>query len=304
MFSKYFRKILSPTTQNRLKIPHITLRRLDNISDDNLFNKKYMRQLIRTKHNGTTYKAQRGLFHGQKISSKIKSCFSDKKTTIRINPNIFKKTYFSEILQKKIKLNVTSKTFRTIDKYGGFDNYILLTKPEKMDSLFGEFLRKITLRKINDDNLDTKNIEFFGTTPDVFKSNRKSRCYSVPYYTPEYKHKDKTMDRMRLLDDLTKRELMLFKELYHNPDKSELILKDNEIVKKDNERIMAERNTKEIIKIKNDVRDLMMKKKNKEMFKYYKMDLLQEAKLYNSKIDDVESYLEKESEDPRREEEE
>jgi hypothetical protein len=34
-------------------------------------------------------------------------------------------------------------------KYGGFDNYILLTKPQKMDSLYGEYLRKLMLTKLN-----------------------------------------------------------------------------------------------------------------------------------------------------------
>jgi len=36
-------------------------------------------------------------------------------------------------------------------KYGGFDNYILLTKPENLDSMYGEYLRKLMLTKLNDD---------------------------------------------------------------------------------------------------------------------------------------------------------
>ena len=298
MIQKYIRNPLKNLKSLRLNIPHITSRRLANITDDNLYNKKYIRKLIRSKHNGTTYKAQRGLYHNQKVTTKKEKCFSDKKKTRRVDMNVFKKKYRSEILDKEIKLNVTSKVFRTIDKMGGFDNYILLTKPEKMDSLFGEFLRMIMLKKINDPGLDIKNMEVFGTTPDVFKSSRKRDVFSVPYYTPEYRHKDKTKDRMRLLDDLTKRELKLFKEIYHNPDQTDQIIKNHPLVEENKKIIENERNEPELIKIKNQVRDLMMNQKNKKMYKYYKMDILQEAKLYNSTVNDLDSYLEKESENP------
>jgi len=32
---------------------------------------------------------------------------------------------------------------------GGFDNYIMLTKPQNLDSMYGEYLRKIMLKKLN-----------------------------------------------------------------------------------------------------------------------------------------------------------
>ena len=35
---------------------------------------------------------------------------------------------------------------------GSFDNYILCTKPKFLDSKYGEYLREMMLRKINDDN--------------------------------------------------------------------------------------------------------------------------------------------------------
>ena len=37
-----------------------------------------------------------------------------------------------------------------MNKVGGFDNYILLTSPRTMDSLYGEYLRKLMLNKLND----------------------------------------------------------------------------------------------------------------------------------------------------------
>lgn len=35
---------------------------------------------------------------------------------------------------------------------GSFDNYILCTKPYNLDSKYGEYLRELMLRKINDKN--------------------------------------------------------------------------------------------------------------------------------------------------------
>lgn len=80
-----------------------------------------------------------------------------------------KKYYYSKILDKDIKVFVTLKALEEIDNIGGFDNYILLTPADKMVSLFGEYLRELMFRKINNPNLDLKNANIFGTTPDVFR---------------------------------------------------------------------------------------------------------------------------------------
>lgn len=45
---------------------------------------------------------------------------------------------------------MSMKAYKTIIKMGSFDNYILCTKPKDLDSKFGEYLRTIMLRKIND----------------------------------------------------------------------------------------------------------------------------------------------------------
>ena len=44
------------------------------------------------------------------------------------------------------------KAYKAIIKMGSFDNYILCTKPKFMDSKYGEYLRELMLRKINDEN--------------------------------------------------------------------------------------------------------------------------------------------------------
>lgn len=45
-------------------------------------------------------------------------------------PNVHPASYMSDILGRKIKLRMTMKARRCIDKAYGFDNYILNTKPQ------------------------------------------------------------------------------------------------------------------------------------------------------------------------------
>ena len=66
-------------------------------------------------------------------------------------------------------MNVTPTAMKKVEMAGGFDNYILLTPANEMISMFGEYLRELMLRKINDPSLDTDSAEIFGTTPDVYQ---------------------------------------------------------------------------------------------------------------------------------------
>ncbi|MDY5153054.1 large subunit ribosomal protein L28 [Actinobaculum suis] len=43
---------------------------------------------------------------------------SHKRTSRRWNPNVQKKTYYSPMLGRKVRLRVTPKGMKTIDKYG------------------------------------------------------------------------------------------------------------------------------------------------------------------------------------------
>lgn len=49
---------------------------------------------------------------------------------------------------------------------GSFDNYILCTKPINLDSKYGEYLRELMLRKINDPHFKV---------PYIIGTNRKLR---------------------------------------------------------------------------------------------------------------------------------
>lgn len=61
---------------------------------------------------------------------------------------------------------MSNKANRCIVKMGSIDTYILCTKPKVLDSKFGEYLRTVMLRKINDDEY---------RLPYVLGSNRRLR---------------------------------------------------------------------------------------------------------------------------------
>jgi hypothetical protein len=60
------------------------------------------------------------------------------------------KSFYSKVLEKKLRLTLSMKAYRCVLKMGSIDNYIMCTKPKDLDSKFGEYLRTIMLRKVND----------------------------------------------------------------------------------------------------------------------------------------------------------
>ncbi len=68
------------------------------------------------------------------------------KTKRKFLPNLQNTSFFSEILGKKIKLRVTSKGIKTVEKNGGIDNYILGLKNSKMNEEIKK-LKKILVSK-------------------------------------------------------------------------------------------------------------------------------------------------------------
>ena len=69
------------------------------------------------------------------------------KTKRRFFPNLQNTSFFSEILVKKIKLKVTSKGIKTVEKNGGIDKYLLNSKNSKLNSETRK-LKKILASKI------------------------------------------------------------------------------------------------------------------------------------------------------------
>ena len=56
------------------------------------------------------------------------------KTKRRFLPNLQNTSFFSEILGKNIRLKVTSKGIKTVEKNGGIDKYLLNSKNSKLNN--------------------------------------------------------------------------------------------------------------------------------------------------------------------------
>ncbi|KAJ1857677.1 hypothetical protein LPJ73_002005 [Coemansia sp. RSA 2703] len=88
-----------------------------------------------------------GLFGGVAVqhgNNKPKSLHKTRRTWL---PNIQTVTLFSPILDQKLTLRVTTRVLRTIDKKGGLDNYLLLTKDKNIASPLGLELKQKMLVK-------------------------------------------------------------------------------------------------------------------------------------------------------------
>uniref|UniRef100_A0A6B2LNG2 Ribosomal protein L28 n=1 Tax=Arcella intermedia TaxID=1963864 RepID=A0A6B2LNG2_9EUKA len=64
-----------------------------------------------------------------------------RKTKRTWKPNVHWKTFYSDLLDKKFQVPVSTKALRCIDKAGGIDNYVLFTRKEILDSSIGEELK-------------------------------------------------------------------------------------------------------------------------------------------------------------------
>ena len=68
------------------------------------------------------------------------------KTKRKFLPNLQNTSFYSEVLGKKIKLKVTSKGIKTVEKNGGIDTYLLNLKNSKLNDETKK-LKKALIRK-------------------------------------------------------------------------------------------------------------------------------------------------------------
>tara|TARA_B100000989_G_C19358300_1_gene392112 strand:- start:58 stop:315 length:258 start_codon:yes stop_codon:yes gene_type:complete len=59
---------------------------------------------------------------------------SHRKTRRRFLPNMHKASLMSEALGRKVSMNITAATLRTIDHNGGLDNYLVNTSNLKLSA--------------------------------------------------------------------------------------------------------------------------------------------------------------------------
>ncbi|KAF8842800.1 hypothetical protein BDN67DRAFT_965196 [Paxillus ammoniavirescens] len=96
-------------------------------------------------------RAALGLFHGKLIQYGNNVPHSKKKTRRNWLPNVQSKTLTSELMERSVKVKVTTRALRTINKHGGLDQYLLSTSP----SLLGD--EGMRLRILVREKFDAKN---------------------------------------------------------------------------------------------------------------------------------------------------
>ncbi|CAI5708107.1 unnamed protein product [Hyaloperonospora brassicae] len=86
-------------------------------------------------------RAQRGLFAGRDKAFGNNVSFSKRRTRRAWKVNHQWKSLYSETLDEKVGLNVTTHTLRCVDKCGGLDNYLLSLKDERALGVKGLVIR-------------------------------------------------------------------------------------------------------------------------------------------------------------------
>lgn len=64
------------------------------------------------------------------------------------DPNVHRKRLWSDILQRFVRINVTTRVLRWMDKVGGLDNYLLKTRDDKIDSIKGNKIKMQLLQEL------------------------------------------------------------------------------------------------------------------------------------------------------------
>ncbi|XP_065857670.1 large ribosomal subunit protein bL28m [Euphorbia lathyris] len=105
-------------------------------------------------------RANRGLYAGRHIQFGNRvSEDGGNKTRRNWKPNVQEKRLFSYILDRHIKIQVTTHALRCIDKVGGIDEYLLKTPYQKMNSETGLFW-KAKIEKLYEE-IGKRDVVFF-----------------------------------------------------------------------------------------------------------------------------------------------
>ncbi len=127
-------------TTHRMKQPVTTMNRIG----------KTLASIPPYPYQRTTHfpRADEGLFGGRRIGYGNNVPDSKHKTRRRWLPNLQKKSLFSQILNKSLRIETATRVLRTMDKVGGLDNYLLGDKPSRIKELGpkGWELRQLVLQ--------------------------------------------------------------------------------------------------------------------------------------------------------------
>lgn len=99
------------------------------------------------------------------LLSNVSFFHDDDRTRRSWKPNVQEKRLFSYILDRHIRVKVTTHALRCIDKAGGIDEYLLKTPYQKMDTEMGLFW-KAKIEKLYED-LGKTEVLFFSPTDEA-----------------------------------------------------------------------------------------------------------------------------------------
>jgi ribosomal protein L28 len=77
-------------------------------------------------------RAKRGLWHGRGIGSGNKVSEYKNKSRRKWLPNVQATRWWSDLLQRHVRITCTARAIKTIDKKGGFDSYMVNTSYKTM----------------------------------------------------------------------------------------------------------------------------------------------------------------------------
>jgi large subunit ribosomal protein L28 len=111
-------------------------------------------------------RAQRGLYGGKTKLFGNKISHSVRHSRRTWSPNVHSKRLWSEALNRIVRVKLTCAVLRTIDFYGGLDQYLLQTSDKKIDSVFGLQLKAAVKNAMLANNAASKR----GTTSVLMES--------------------------------------------------------------------------------------------------------------------------------------
>jgi len=174
---------------------------------EKLKNPAFWKTLYKPSGPGISNRSQRGLFHGLQPRTGHSICWSDKKHLRWFKPNIHRKKFYSEILRRELYLPVSTKALRCIEKSGGFDNYILYTRPKTLASKMGVMLQELMKMKLRDPSLKIPYIP--KASISVYKKKKAYRRKDTPgtmILPKELRHTDISHLEIKKIEDFTPEE--------------------------------------------------------------------------------------------------
>lgn len=130
-------------------------------------------------------RADKGIYDGKGLMFGNKPTFSEKKTKKVWKPNVQRKTYYSEILEEKLKYEMTTSAMRSIDRAGGFDNYIMGCSAKRLSTkaaidLKKRMLQVLEMKERGDSIEDIR--EKLAPPPKVSKHQHIPKKYTNRFY--------------------------------------------------------------------------------------------------------------------------